>query len=149
MERWNGGLSSLKASQIREFYPWHHSLWNDTELSPTRNPSLSSGGTPWAWHSLACRAPANHGNVMGGCCSSKPTPGRGGKLNGLPPWKQQINFKKLNENSLEMQFELLSELLQTLSEVSHWRFCSLWRKKKRKNERKQTLKCSRPKMNLF
>lgn len=47
-----------------------------------------------------------------------------------------------------MQFELLSELLQTLSEVSHWRFCSLWREKKnQKNERKQTLKCSGPKMN--
>lgn len=101
MGRWNGGLSALKASQIREFYPWQHILLNDTELSPTWNPSLSSDGTPWAWHSLACLAPANHGNVMGGCSSSKPTPGRGGKPNSFPTntffkkkkteWKQSWN----------------------------------------------------------
>lgn len=36
METWNGGLSTLKASQISEFYPWQHILLNDTELSPTR-----------------------------------------------------------------------------------------------------------------
>lgn len=38
-----------------------------------------------------------------------------------------------------MQFELLSELLQTLSEVSHWRFCSLWRNKNKRMKESKPL----------
>lgn len=103
---------------------------------------------------LHASGPANQENVMGGCSPSKSTSGRWGNLKGSFSPKAIKNKsppqKKLNENSLEMQSEQLSKLSQRLSEVSHWGSYLMWGgKKKEKNERKQTVKCSGPKMHSF